>query len=55
MEVSSELVETAYGPVRRKIGTGYGLTKSKPEYADLAAAAQTGVVSLRQIKRNIVF
>lgn len=40
MAVSAETVETLWGPMRRKTGTGYGLTKSKPEYGDLAAAAE---------------
>lgn len=40
MAVSAETVETPWGPMRRKTGTGYGLTKSKPEYGDLAAAAE---------------
>lgn len=46
LAVEKETVETAYGPVARKTGTGYGLTKSKPEYGDLAAAARAAGVSL---------
>ena len=41
-------METPLGPVGRKTGTGYGVSRSKPEYADLAAAARTGGVSLEE-------
>ena len=48
LTVSTETVETPLGPVGRKTGTGYGVSRSKPEYADLAAAARTGGVSLEE-------
>ena len=51
MSVSSEEVETVYGPVPRKTGTGYGLVKSKPEYADLAAIAREKGASLAEVRR----
>lgn len=35
-----ETVETAFGPVRRKISDGYGVTRSKWEYEDLARIAR---------------
>jgi len=44
-------VETEWGPVRRKAGTGYGMEKSKPEYEDLAAAARAGDVPLEAARR----
>ena len=44
-------VETEWGPVRRKAGTGYGVEKSKPEYEDLAAAARAGDVPLEAARR----
>ena len=44
-------VETEWGPVRRKAGTGYGVEKSKPEYEDLAAAARAGDVPLETARR----
>ena len=50
LEVSSETVETAYGPVRRKTGVGYGMTRSKPEYEDLAAAARARGVTLEEAR-----
>ena len=50
MAVSVETVETAYGPILRKTGTGYSLTKSKPEYDTLAAAAKEHGVSLSEVR-----
>lgn len=35
-----ETVETAYGPVRKKISQGHGVTRTKLEYEDLAAIAK---------------
>ena len=49
MAVRSETVETVYGPIRRKAGTGYGLTKAKWEYEDLAAAARGRGLALSEI------
>ena len=41
-------VDTPCGPVRRKESTGYGLTRSKYEFEDLAAIARAKGISLRQ-------
>ena len=49
MQVASETVETAYGPIRRKTGTGYGVTKSKWEYEDLSAAAKQAGIPIAQV------
>ena len=37
------------GPIRKKIGTGYGITKSKLEYADVAEAAARRSLPFRGI------
>jgi len=50
MAVEKSTVETEFGPVACKIGAGYGLTKSKPEYADMAAAAKTQGISLDRVR-----
>lgn len=50
MTVSVEAVETPYGPIPRKTGTGYGLTKSKPEYAAMAEAAKAKDVPLTEVR-----
>lgn len=41
-------VDTPCGPVRRKDSAGYGLTRSKYEFEDLAAIARGKGISLRQ-------
>ena len=51
MEISVDQVDTDCGPVRRKTGTGYGITKSKPEYADLDEAARRSGVPLAEALR----
>ena len=50
MAVEKHTVDTAFGPVACKTGTGYGLSKSKPEYEDMAAAAREQGVSLDAIR-----
>ena len=50
MTVEKQTVDTEYGPVVCKTGKGYGLTKSKPEYEDLAAAARENGVGLEAVR-----
>ena len=50
MQVEKRAVETTFGPVACKTGTGYGITKSKPEYEDMAAAARENGVSLDAVR-----
>jgi hypothetical protein len=45
---SQKTVETPYGPVRRKTSVGYGVTRTKYEYEDLARVAREQGVSLEQ-------
>ncbi len=45
--------ETPFGPVRVKHASGMGVTRSKPEYDDLAALAAEHDVSLETIRRSI--
>ena len=49
LERTVSTVETAYGPVRIKTGTGYGAKKSKPEYGDVAAAAKAHGIPLSEV------
>ena len=50
MAVKKEPVDTDFGPVARKTGTGFGITKAKPEYEDVAAAARKHGVSPETVR-----
>ena len=47
-----EIRETAAGPVRRKISDGYGVTRVKDEYEDLARIAREEGISLAEAKEK---
>lgn len=49
----TETVETECGPIRIKTGSGYGVTKSKPEYEDLAEIVQKEGNTLFEIKQSL--
>jgi len=53
LEVSTEIADTAYGPIQRKTGTGYGLAKSKLEYETVAEAARVHGVSLAAVREML--
>ncbi len=46
-------VDTPWGPVRMKTASGYGVTREKPEYEDLAKIARENNLSLREVKDKI--
>ncbi len=45
----TETAQTPYGPIRKKVATGYGVERKKYEYEDLARLARERGVSLRDI------
>ena len=47
---TQDTVDTLYGPVRRKISQGYGVTRSKYEYEDLARIADAQGLSLAEVR-----
>ena len=53
LERRIETVETPYGPIRLKVAEGFGITKSKPEYEDVAKAAREYDISLEEVSRRI--
>lgn len=53
LSVSWEEKETPYGRIRKKIGTGYGIRKTKPEYEEAAQAARTAGLPLSQILKDL--
>ncbi len=53
LDRKTETLDTDYGPVRRKISSGYGVTKVKYEYEDLARIADERNISLDQARELI--
>lgn len=51
LAAETDIVDTAYGPVACKTGSGYGVTKRKPEYEDVAAAARKHGAALRTVRQ----
>ena len=60
---SVKTVETAYGPIRRKEGMGYGVVKcadgegihrKKPEYEDVASAARTAGLPFQKVWEDVL-
>ncbi len=45
-----EVLQTPYGPIRKKIATGYGVCREKCEYEDLAAIAREQGCSLAEVR-----
>lgn len=53
LERRIEELETPYGPVRRKDAFGYGVSRSKYEYEDLARIAREQGIGIREAKERI--
>ena len=50
---STAAVDTPYGPIRVKTAQGYGVTRTKAEYEDLAQAARQHGVSLEDVRKTL--
>ncbi len=50
---SFETVQTPYGDVQKKLSSGYGVTREKYEYEDLARIAREQGISLAEVRRVI--
>ncbi|MBR2751341.1 MAG: nickel pincer cofactor biosynthesis protein LarC [Clostridiales bacterium] len=48
-----ETIDTSFGPVRRKVSSGYGVTRVKFEYEDLARIAKEHDLSLEEVEKRI--
>ena len=48
-----ETVESQFGQIRKKISTGYGVTRQKYEYDDIALAAKDNNMSIEDVLKNI--
>ena len=53
LERRVETVNTPYGPVRRKLSSGYGVTRAKWEYDDLSRIASETGRSLEDLRREL--
>ena len=53
MDRKTEIVQTPYGEVRRKVSSGYGVSRSKYEYDDLARIAREQNISLDEVKKRL--
>ena len=53
LDRKTETVESAFGPVRRKVSSGYGVTRVKYEYEDLARIAKEQNLSLSEVEKQI--
>ena len=51
---SFETVHTPYGEVQKKVSSGYGVTREKYEYEDLARIAREQGMSLAEVKKQIL-
>lgn len=49
----TETVETAFGPVRRKVAAGYGAERVKYEYEDLARIAKEQGISIDAVREAV--
>lgn len=50
---SFETVQTPYGEVQKKISSGYGVTREKYEYENLARIARERGISLSEVRKSI--
>ncbi len=48
-----ERVETSYGEVQKKVSSGYGVTREKYEYEDLARIAREQNLSLDEVRKHL--
>ena len=53
LERGVEKLQTPYGEIRRKVSTGYGVTRSKYEYDDLSRIAREQNISLDEVRRRL--
>ena len=53
LERTIETIETKFGPISVKKSTGFGVTRQKVEYEDLARIARETGKSIEEIERNI--
>lgn len=53
LDRKTEALQTPYGEVRRKVSSGYGVSRSKYEYDDIARIAKEQNISLDEVKKQL--
>ena len=53
LDRKTETLQTQYGEVRRKVSSGYGVSRSKYEYDDIARIAKEWNISLDEVKKRL--
>jgi uncharacterized protein (TIGR00299 family) protein len=53
LDRKTDIIETEFGQVRVKTGSGYGISKQKLEYDDLAAIAKARNISLSEARKLV--
>ena len=53
LERRIETVQTPYGEIRRKVSSGYGTSRAKYEYDDLARIAKGQNLSIDEVRRHV--
>ena len=53
LDRKTETIQTPYGEVRRKVSSGYGVSRSKYEYDDLSRIAKEQNISLDEVKKRL--
>jgi uncharacterized protein (TIGR00299 family) protein len=53
LQREQNIVQTKYGDVEVKTAHGYGVTKSKPEYEDIAEIARNNHISIQDVLKEI--
>ena len=48
-----ETVDTAYGKVRRKVSSGYGVKRVKYEYDDVSRIAKENGLGIDEVRKNL--
>ena len=54
LDRTEETLDTAYGKVRCKKVSGYGVERSKPEYEDLARVAREQGISIQEARELVI-
>jgi len=54
LDCRHEKVETEFGSIDVKVSSGHGITKTKPEYESVAAAAKKHGVTFSQVQKSVL-